>query len=862
MSKVENGETKDNHNTHNVTPVSGMYENWFLDYASYVILERAVPTIEDGLKPVQRRILHAMKELDDGRFNKVANIIGSTMQFHPHGDASIGDAIVNIGQKDMLIDTQGNWGDIRTGDRAAASRYIEARLSKFALDVVYNPQTTNWQLSYDGRKKEPVTLPVKFPLLLAQGAEGIAVGLATKIMPHNFCELIQASIKILKGKSVSIVPDFPTGGLADFSNYNEGLKGGRIRVRAKIESRDNKTLLIKDIPFSTTTQSLIDSIIKANDQGKIKIRKVVDNTARDIEVEIHLSQGQSPDVTIAALYAFTDCEVSISPNACVIIDEKPRFISVNEILKICTEQTLELLKQELKIRQGELMEKLLFSSLEKIFIENKIYRDIEECETWEAVLETIDKGLEPYKKEFYRAITQDDIIRLTEIKIKRISKFDTFKADELMRKLSEELEVINYHLENPIDYTVDYFENLLKKYSKGKERKTEISTFDTITATKVAANNTKLYIDRKEGFIGYGLKKDEYVCECSDIDDIIVFRQDGICLVTKISDKVFVGKNILHAEVFVKGDERKVYNLIYRDGKTGISRVKRFQVLAVTRDREYDLTTGTKGTKVLYFTSNPNGEAELVTVKLTHASKAKTKIFDYDFTELDIKGRGARGNILSKYPIRSIKLKREGVSTLAAADIWYDDAIGTLNKDDNGLYLGKFKEDDRIIIFYNTGEYELTNFELTNRYDYRNIVHIKKFNPEGIYTAIHYDGKNKSHYVKRFKVETTTLDKKYLFISENPGSKHVLATSQKEPLVEIQTKNSKKELEWEKIKLDEFIDVKGWKAMGNKLSYDKVMKVKLLSNDDPIEDLNDKKNKDNSNDDNDEDNNKEQLKLF
>ena len=860
---MENGENKDNkHSTHNVTPVSGMYENWFLDYASYVILERAVPTIEDGLKPVQRRILHAMKELDDGRFNKVANIIGSTMQFHPHGDASIGDAIVNIGQKELLIDTQGNWGDIRTGDRAAASRYIEARLSKFALDVVYNPQTTNWQLSYDGRKKEPVTLPVKFPLLLAQGAEGIAVGLATKIMPHNFCELIQASIKILKGKDVNIVPDFPTGGLADFSNYNEGLKGGKIRVRAKIETRDNKTLVIKDIPFSSTTQSLIDSIIKANDQGKIKIRKVIDNTAKDIEIEVQLSQGQSPDVTIAALYAFTDCEVSISPNACVIIDEKPQFISVNEILKICTEQTLELLKQELKIRQGELMEKLLFSSLEKIFIENKIYRDIEECETWEDVITTIDKGLEPYKKDFYREIIQEDIIRLTEIKIKRISKFDTFKADELMRKLAEELEQVNFNLDNPIDYTVAYFENLLKKYGKGKERKTEISTFDTIAATKVAANNTKLYINRKEGFIGYGLKKDEYVCECSDIDDIIVFRQDGICQVTKISDKVFVGKNIIHAEVFIKGDERKVYNLIYRDGKTGVSRVKRFQVLAVTRDREYDLTKGSKGSKILYFTANPNGEAELITVKLTNSSKARVKVFDYDFAELDIKGRGAQGNILSKYSVKSIKLKREGVSTLAAVNIWYDDAIGTLNKDENGIYLGKFKEEDRIIVFYNTGEYEVTNFELTNRYDYRNIVHIRKFDPKGIYTAIHYDGKNRSYYVKRFNIETTTLDKKYLFISENQGSRYVLATSQKAPVVEVQTKNSKKEIEWQTIKLDEFIDVKGWKAMGNKLSYDKVMKVKLLSKDDPVVELTEKKVNTNSDDDQEEDNNKEQLKLF
>ena len=860
---MENGEDKEKHNTHSVTPVAGMYENWFLDYASYVILERAVPTIEDGLKPVQRRILHAMKEMDDGRFNKVANIIGSTMQYHPHGDASIGDAIVNIGQKDLLIDTQGNWGDIRTGDRAAASRYIEARLSKFALEVVFNPQTTNWQLSYDGRKKEPLTLPVKFPLLLAQGAEGIAVGLATKIMPHNFCELLKASIKLLKGQKAVIYPDFPTGGLADFSNYNDGLKGGKIRVRAKIETKDNKTLLIKEIPFGTTTQSLIDSVIKANDQGKIKIRKLVDNTAKDVEIEVHLSQGQSPDVTIAALYAFTDCEVSISPNACVIIDDKPRFIGVSEILRICTEQTLALLKRELEIRKEELMEKLLFSSLEKIFIENKIYRDIEECETWEAVLTTIDEGLEPFKKDFYRTITQDDIIRLTEIKIKRISKYDTFKADELMRKLNEELEQVNYNLNNTVEFAIDYFDNLLKKYGKGKERKTEISTFDTIAATKVAANNAKLYVNRKEGFIGYGLKKDEYVSECSDIDDIIVFRQDGVCVVTKIADKVFVGKNIIHTEVFIKGDERKVYNLIYRDGKTGISRVKRFQVLAVTRDREYDLTTGTKGTKVLYFTANPNGEAELITVLLTNSSKARTKVFDYDFADLEIKGRGAQGNILTKYSIRKIKLKREGVSTLAAVDIWYDEAIGTLNKDENGTYLGKFKEEDKIIVFYNTGEYELTSFELTNRYDYRNIVLIKKFDEEAVVSVIHYDGKNKDYYVKRFQIETSTMDKKYSFISENPGSRLILVTVQQKPLVEVQTKNSKKEVVWNNVSLDEFIDVKGWKALGNKLSYDKVSKVKLISKDEPVEYKENKKEPQNENKDKEQDDDdREQLKLF
>nr|WP_020530661.1 DNA gyrase/topoisomerase IV subunit A [Flexithrix dorotheae] len=858
---MENGEAKENHSLHTVIPVKGMYENWFLDYASYVILERAVPAINDGLKPVQRRILHAMKELDDGRFNKVANIIGSTMQYHPHGDASIGDAIVNIGQKDILIDTQGNWGDIRTGDRAAAARYIEARLSKFALDVVYNPQTTEWQASYDGRKKEPVTLPVKFPLLLAQGAEGIAVGLATKIMPHNFCELIQASIKILKGKSVSIVPDFPTGGQADFSNYNEGLRGGKIRVRAKIETVDNKTLLIKEIPYTTTTQSLIDSIIKANDQGKIKIKKVVDNTAKDVEIEVQLASGQSPDVTIAALYAFTDCEVSISPNACIIIEDKPRFISVNEMLKICTDQTVELLKKELEIRKGELMEKLLFSSLEKIFIENRIYRDIEECETWEDVLKTIDKGLDPFKKDFYREITEEDLIRLTEIKIKRISKFDSFKADELMKKYGDELDTVNYNLENLIEFSIEYYSNLLKKYGKGRERKTEISTFDTITATKVAANNAKLYVNRKEGFIGYGLKKDEYVSECSDIDDIIVFRADGICVVTKISDKVFVGKNIIHTEVFVKGDERKVYNLIYKDGKTGISRAKRFQVLAVTRDREYDLTKGTKGSKVLYFTANPNGEAELVSVSLTSGSTARNKVFDYDFAELDIKGRGSQGNILSKYPVRKVTLKKEGVSTLGAVDLWYDDSIGTLNKDETGTYLGKFRSEDSIIVFYKSGEYEITNFELTNRYDAKNVAILEKYDPQKIVSAIHYEGKNKTYYVKRFQIEATTPNKKYLFISDSPASKLTVVATFQQPEVEVQTKNSQKQVEWQKIKLDEFIDVKGWRAIGNKLSYDKVIKIKMTT---PVAEevkTKEEKPKDADSQPKDKDD-KDQLKLF
>jgi len=824
---LENGQS--NGKDQSVVSLSGLYEEWFLDYASYVILERAVPAIEDGLKPVQRRILHAMKEMDDGRFNKVANIIGSTMQYHPHGDASIGDAMVNMGQKDLLIETQGNWGDIRTGDRAAASRYIEARLSKFALDVVFNPQTTTWQASYDGRKREPLTLPVKFPLVLAQGAEGIAVGLATKIMPHNFCELIEGSIQILKGKTPTLYPDFPTGGLADFSNYNQGLKGGKIRLRAKIETVDNKTLAIKEIPYTTTTQSLIDSILKANDQGKIKIKKVIDNTAKEVEIEILLAAGQSPDVTIDALYAFTDCEVSISPNCCVIIDERPVFIGVGEILKICTNQTLALLKQELLIREGELQEKLLFSSLEKIFIENRIYRDIEECETWEAVLETIDKGLQPYKPDFYREITQEDIIRLTEIKIKRISKFDTFKADELIKKLEEELREVRFNLENLTDYAIGYFKNLLKKYGKGKERKTQIATFDTIMAANVAANNAKLYVNRKDGFIGYGIKKDEFVSDCSDIDDIIVFREDGKCLVTKIQDKVFVGKGILHAEVYVKGDERKVYNLIYRDGKTGVTRAKRFQMTSYTRDKEYDLTKGTKGTKVLYFTSNPNGEAEVVSIYLTAGCKAKNKIFDYDFAELDIKGRGAQGNIVTKYPVRKVQFKKEGASTLGAMSIWYDESIGRLNTDGIGQYLGKFKDEDRVLVLYENGEYELTSYELTNRYEPKQITRIERFRPDKPISVVHYDGNNKDYYVKRFLVETTTLNKRYSYLSDAKGSKLIVVSTLPNAEVELHTQNSKKEKETSKINLEAFIDVKGWRALGNKLSYDKVLKVKLLS---------------------------------
>lgn len=827
-----NEQNPSNEPLHDVIPVSGMYENWFLDYASYVILERAVPAINDGLKPVQRRILHAMKEMDDGRYNKVANIIGSTMQYHPHGDMSIGDAMVNMGQKELLIDMQGNWGDVRTGDRAAASRYIEARPSKLALDILYNPQTTEWQLSYDGRKKEPVTLPVKFPLLLAQGVEGIAVGLSTKILPHNFCELIDASIKHLKGKSFKLYPDFQTGGMIDVEEYNKGHRGGKVKVRAKIEEYDKKQLVIKDIPFGTTTTSLIESIIKANDKGKIKIKKVIDNTAKDIEILVQLAPGVSPDITIDALYAFTDCQVSISPNACVIVDEKPMFTNVHEILKMNTDQTVDLLRQELEIRKAELLEKILFSSLEKIFIENRIYRDIEECETWEAVIETIDQGLEPFKPQFYREITQDDIVRLTEIKIKRISKFDSFKADEMMRRLQEELAQVEHHLANIIDYAIAYFSNLLKKYGEGRERRTEISSIETIAATAVAANNAKLYANYKDGFIGYGLKKDEFVSDCSDLDDIIVFRKDGRCVVTKIQDKVFVGKDIIYAGVFKKGDERMVYNLCYLDGKSGRTMIKRFNVTSVTRDKEYNLTKSEKGSKVHYFTANPNGEAEVVTVYLTAGAKARKKVFDFDFAEIDIKGRGAGGNILTKYPVRKIELKSAGKSTLAGTDIWYDDTIGRLNRDERGKHLGNFNAEDYVIVFYKDGSYELTSFELSNHYNQGQIFSIHKFEPDQVLSVLHQDGESKVVYVKRFTIETLTVGKAFSFINESPNSKllHISVVDQPQVKVTFRKKGERAKSEKE-FALAELIDKKGWKSIGNKFPVQNISKVVELIND-------------------------------
>ena len=826
---------------HDIMPVSGMYESWFLEYASYVILERAVPAIEDGLKPVQRRILHSMKEMDDGRYNKVANIIGSTMQYHPHGDAAIGDAIVNLGQKDLLIDTQGNWGDVNTGDGAAAPRYIEARLSKFALDVLYNPQTTEWQLSYDGRKNEPVTLPSKFPLLLAQGVEGIAVGLSTKILPHNFNELIDASMAYLKGKKFTLYPDFLTGGKIDISDYKKGERGGKVRVRARIEQIDNKQLAIKDIPYGTTTMSLMESIVKANDKGKIKIKKVIDNTARDVEIIVQLAPGQSPDITIDALYAFTDCEVSISPNACVIVDEKPQFTTVDEILKICTDQTVHLLRRELEIKKHELLEKLLFSSLEKIFIENRIYRDIEECETWQAVLETIDQGLEPFKPDFYREITQDDIIRLTEIRIKRISKFDSFKADELMKKLEEDLKETEYNLAHIIEFAIEYYERLKEKYGNGKERKTEIASFDNITATVVAANNAKLYVNRTEGFAGYGMKKDEFVCDCSDIDDIIAIRRDGKFMVARISDKIFMGKDILYIGIWKKGDDRMIYNLAYLDGKTGRSMVKRFAVTAITRDKEYDLTKGEKGSKILWLTANPNGEAEVVRIKLSQNSRARAKVFDFNFADLDIKGRSAQGNILSRYPIKKIELKSQGVSTLSGLDIWYDQSVGRLNKEDRGQYVGNFNGDDRILTIYRDGTYELTNFELTNHFENQNLLVITKFDPDHIVTAIHQDGATKVYFIKRFLIETITENKRFGFVNETRGSKLVFVSLRDEVLVKINHKKSgEKRLSEEEMKLSDLIEIKGWKAQGNKFLSDQIKSIEEIipqKEDGPDDDL-------------------------
>lgn len=800
---------------HSATALSGMYQNWFLDYASYVILERAVPHLIDGLKPVQRRILHSMKRMDDGRYNKVANIIGHTMQFHPHGDASIGDALVQLGQKDLLIDQQGNWGNILTGDGAAAPRYIEARLSKFALDVVFNPKTTEWKLSYDGRNKEPVTLPVKFPLLLAQGGEGIAVGLASKILPHNFNELIDASIDYLQGKDFALYPDFPTGGQIDVSKYNDGQRGGVVKVRAKIEKVDKKALIIREIPFGRTTSTLIDSIIKANDKGKIKIRKIDDNTAANVEIVIYLAPGISPDMTIDALYAFTDCEYSVSPNTCVIAENKPRFVGVSDILRYSTDNTVSLLKTELEIRRGELKEEWHMSSLEKIFIEEKIYRDIEESETWEAVIKDIDDGLEPFKKMLLREVTREDIIKLTEIKIKRISKFDAKKADEYIKGLETELEEVENHLSNINAYAINYFQQIRKKYGKGKERKTEIRSFDTIEATKVVANNAKLYINYKEGFIGTGLKKDEFVCDCSDIDDIIVIRKDGGYLITKVDDKVFVGCDIMYAQVFLKNDTRTIYNVVYQDGKDGPLLVKRCAISGLTRDKEYNLTKGTPGSKIVYLSANPNGEAEVI--KVYHKPKARLKklIFEFDFGTLGIKGKSSMGNMLTRYPVHKVCLKEKGLSTLGGRKIWFDDAIFRLNVDKGGIYLGEFSSDDKILVITKNGFFRTTGFDLSNHFE-DNILIIEKYRPGTVYSVIYWDAEQKFYYVKRFIVEDS--EKPQCFINEDPDSKLISITEVEYPRFELQFGGKHKDRENEIIEVAEFIGVKSFKAKGKRLT--------------------------------------------
>lgn len=828
----ENDEKKDVNGVkkvdENIISLDGLYENWFLDYASYVILERAVPGLKDGMKPVQRRILHSMKEMEDGRYNKVANIIGNTMKYHPHGDASIGDALIQLGQKELLIDMQGNWGNTLTGDGAAAPRYIEARLSKFALHVAFNAKTTEWLTSYDGRNKEPEDLPMKFPLLLAQGAEGIAVGLACKILPHNFIELIDNSINHLRGKKVEIFPDFLTGGMADFSNYNDGLRGGKVRVRAKINKVDNKTLSITEIPFGTNTSSLIDSILRANEKGKIKIRRIDDNTAAEAEILIHLASNVSPDKLIDALYAFTDCEVSISPNSTVIDKETPRFLGMSEILKNNTDNTVRLLKLELEIRKNELEEQWHFSSLERIFIENKVYSLIEEEETWEGVISAIDNGLKPFIKHLKREVTRDDIIRLTEIRIKRISKFDKFKADEIIQKIEDELAQVIYNIENIIEFSVDYFKDLKKRFGEGKERRTEIRIFDNINASKVIIANEKLYVDYKEGFIGYKLRKAEYVEDCSEIDDVIVFFDSGKMMVTKVADKKFVGKGIIHAAVWKRGDKRKIYHVIYKDGKSGNSYMKRFFVNSITRDKEYDLTTGKKGSKLHYFSAHPNGEREVVTIHLKARTHLKKLKLDVDLGEQLIKSRSAKGNIVSKEPISKVVQKEVGGSTLAARKIWFDDIVGRLNDDQRGKFLGQFRGEDKILTLYKNGEYRLSNFDLTTHFE-DDMIHIEKWNPEHAISAVYYDPEKEIHYAKRFVCEITT-DRRVPFLPEVEGVELNVVTTAYEPEVSIvynKLLKATKSLPDRKVRLDEFIDVKGMKSIGNQLEKLKTKEIIL-----------------------------------
>lgn len=826
-----NEETK-----HTVIPINGLYENWFLDYASYVILDRAVPHINDGLKPVQRRIMHSLKEMDDGRFNKAANVIGNTMKYHPHGDASIGDAMVQIGQKDLLIDCQGNWGDPVTGDSAAAPRYIEARLSKFANEVVFNSDTTIWQLSYDGRNNEPLTLPVKFPLLLAQGAEGIAVGLATKVMPHNFIELLDASIEILQGSRPNILPDFFTGGMADFSAYNEGMRGGKVRVRAKITEKDKKTLVITEIPYSTTTGSVIDSILSANDKGKIKIKKIEDNTAAHVEIVIQLAPGISPDVTIDALYAFTSCEVSISPNTCIIKDDKPQFLSVNDILVENTNNTKNLLKQELEIKLHELQEKIFFSSLLKIFIQEGMYKnpEYENSNNFDRVVEVLNLLFAPFREQLYRDIQPEDLKKLIDKPMSSITRFDVKKADDQMKALADEIKVVKNHLKHLTDYAIAWYQRLKDKYGKGRERKTEIRLFDRVEASKVALANVKLYLNREDGFIGTGLKKDEFIADCSDLDEIIVFREDGKCIITKVADKTFVGKGIIYAQVFKKGDERTIYNLIYKDGASGVSYVKRFAVMGVTRDKEYDLTKGSKGSKILYFTPNPNGEAEIVTVMLKPHSKLKKLQFDLDFADIAIKGRASQGNIVSKYPVKRILLKSKGVSTLSGLKIWYDELLRRLNVDGRGKYLGEFDGDDKILQVHKEGWYELSSFELSNHFD-ADLLLIQKYDTEKPFAVVQFEGKAKNYFIKRFVFESIAVGKKQTLISEETGSKFLYLTSNPAAMLTVDVLKGKTQTpETLEILLAEFIDVKGIKANGNRLSQHDVKEIRI-SNHEEIE---------------------------
>lgn len=821
---------KTNH-TSKVIGLDGMYENYFLDYASYVILERAIPAIEDGLKPVQRRILHALYEMEDGRFHKVANVIGQTMQFHPHGDAAIGDALVNLGQKDLLIDQQGNWGNIETGDGASAPRYIEARLSKFALEIAFHKETTEWQLSYDGRKKEPVHLPMKFPLLLAQGVEGIAVGLSTRILPHNFNELIDASIRVLQNKKFDLFPDFQTGGYLDVSDYNKGERGGRVKVRAKIEKEDKSTLIIREIPYGTTTTSLIDSILKANDKGTINIRKITDNTAKDVEVVIDLAAGSSPELTIEALYAFTNCEVSISPNACVIVNNKPMFLDVHEILRQSTHHTRTLIEAELKIKERDLLDKFHFASLEKIFIENRVYRDIEEAETWESVLEIIDSEMRRYIADpdevllpgddrlvLARPFIQDDILRLTEIRIKKISKYNKFKAEEAIQELADQIAEIRHHLEHITDYCIAYFKHLKEKYGKDHQRKTVLTTFAEIEVQQVVANNAKLYVNYEEGFAGSGLRKDTFIRDCSDIDDIIAFREDGHFQVSRIDDKVFMGKNILHADVWYRGDERTTYHMVYFDGKTKRTYIKRFQVTAVTRDREYDLTRGSKGSKVLYFSVHPNGESEVIKVTLASNTRARNKVFEFDFGDLEIRGRGAQGNILTKYAVRKIEHKETGGSTLEALKVYMDTVTGQINMEERGDYVGEFEGSDQLIVIHKDGSYELLDFDPNLRLPADSVYRVLRFEPDTVWNVLYYEGGKKWTMVKRFQIETTSTSQKFQFISDHRSSALLWITPHSAS--EVIYEDSKKEEN--QFIFEEFIDVKGWRAQGNKLDDGKI----------------------------------------